>query len=474
MKGWQIVTILLLSMVLAGTTACNPFGGGEEKAGQQLVEVKRGDLTITVNGIGNIVIGEERMLSFSRDGKVAEVYVDEGDNVSKNDVLAKLDTDTLELAVTEAEVTLSEQQVTMTQAEVTLSEKQVAVFQAEVSLFEEQVAVTQAEVDLETAEYNLYEAKDTYILRDIRKAQSDVDEAQRYLDDALWALNQVSGIGIEWQQKAVIHAENRLDTAKDILEAMLAGTDPQEIDIKNLEVELAQQSSELAQLSQEQARRSLEQARISEELAEQSLEQEERALMRAQQSLALAEKQLDEGTLTAPFAGVVASVDVDEGDSILATTTIIRLVDLTSLELEVEVDEIDIPGVKLGQRAIISVDALPDIELEGEVTFIPPEAKEKTGLVLYDVEISFDVPQDLVLRGGMSATADIVIDERSNVLLVPNRAITLDNQGNPVVMVMVNEQMTERKVVTGISDGSQTEILNGLDEGEAVIVITEG
>jgi len=473
MKNCRTIIVLLLCLILIGSVSCNPFGGSEAESNQQLVEVTRGDLTVTVNGIGNIAIAEERTLSFGADGKVEEIYIEEGDKVSKNDVLAKLDTDALELAVTQAELALTEQQVAVTQAEVALTEKEVAVTEAEVALTEKEVAVTEAQVALETAEYNLYEAKDIYIWQDIRTAQSDVDEAQRYLDDALWNLNQSTGPGVEFAQKIVIHAQSRLDTAEDILEAMLAGTDPQEVDIKNLELELAQQSLELTQLTLELAEQSLEQARHSEKLAQQSVEQEQRSLVETRQSLALAQKQLNEATLTAPFDGVVARVDVDEGDSVSATTTIAYFVDLTSLELEVEVDEIDIPSVKLGQRAIISIDALPGVELEGKVTFIPPMSREEPGLVLYDVKIGFDVPQGFELRGGMSATADIVIDERSNVLLVPNQAIRLDSQGNPVVMVMVNELTQERRVVTGISNGSHTEILSGLNEGEVIVIAVE-
>ncbi len=238
MKNWRAMIVLLLCLVLVSTAACNPFGGGGEAA-QQLAEVIRGDLTITVNGIGNIVISEDRMLSFGSDGKVEEIYVEEGDKATNGDVLANLDTDALELALTQAQVALDEQQVAIAQAEVDLTRQQVAVTQAEVDLTRQQVAVTQAEVDLETAEYNLYEAKDDYIWQDIRSAQSDVDEAQRYLDDALWGLNQVSELGMEFRQKLVIHAQSRLDTAKDILDAMLAGTDPQDVAIKKLEVELA-------------------------------------------------------------------------------------------------------------------------------------------------------------------------------------------------------------------------------------------
>ncbi len=69
----------------------------------------------------------------------------------------------------------------------------------------------------------------------------------------------------------------------------------------------------------------------------------------------------------------------------------------------------------------------------------------------------------------MSATADIIINERSSVLLVPSRAIKQDSLGNTVVAVVINEQIEERPVVIGISDGFQTEILDGLNEGEMVV-----
>ena len=97
----------------------------------------------------------------------------------------------------------------------------------------------------------------------------------------------------------------------------------------------------------------------------------------------------------------------------------------------------------------------------------------EAGLVIYDVTINFDVAEDSELRVGMSATVDIITDERNNVLLVPNRAITQGSQGNPIVKVMVNEEIKEieeRPVVIGISDGFETEIVSGLDEGETVVI----
>ncbi len=192
-----------------------------------------------------------------------------------------------------------------------------------------------------------------------------------------------------------------------------------------------------------------------------------------EQAVAEAQKQLDEATITAPIDGVVASVNAKERDIVPSPTvspkTIIHIIDPTSMELNAEVDEIDIPGVRPDQRVIIEVDALPALQFDGKVISIDSLSIEEGGVILYKVKIGLNVSEDSDLRVGMSASADIVIDERNNVLLVPDRAIKQDSEGNPIVEVMVNEQIEERTVVTGISDGFDTEIVEGLNEGEVVV-----
>lgn len=326
MKSWRIITALLLCLVLAGTVAC--AGQGGEEVSRQLIEVERGDLTVSVSGSGNIGVSDEASLAFGSAGRVDKLYVEEGDKVSEGDVLAKLDTGALELALAQAQLALDE------------------------------------------AEYNLKQLK------------------------------------------------KRLSSTSD-------------------RVKIAESQVEVAQLGVDEA-----------------------------------QKQLDEAAITAPFDGLVASVDADEGDSVSAVTTIVHLIDLTNMELGAEVDEIDIAEVKVGQRAVIEVDALPAQQFEGVVTLISSLSIEEAGLVLYEVRIGFDVPPDSELKVGMSATADIIIQQRDNVLLVPERAIERDSQGNAVVKVMVDEQIEERPVVTGISDGIQTEIVDGLNEGDVVVVET--
>jgi len=299
-----------------------------------------------------------------------------------------------------------------------------------------ELALLKAQIALRRAEYNLDKAKNPYTEEEIKEAEEAVDEAEDYLDYVKHMLVYALGNQREAQQwQTELHqAEMNLEAAEDKLDEMLSPPDEDEIAILEMEVNAT-----------------------------------ERAVKEA-------ESELEIETITAPFYGIVTDIYVEEGDFIPSPTgpsgekTIVHLIDLTTMELGVDLDEIDIPGVALDQRAIITVDALPEFQLEGRVARISPLPTVEAGVVLYKVKIGFDVPQGSGLKIGMSAAADIITNERSGVLLVPNRAIKQDSQGNPVVWVMVGEQVERRSVVSGISDGVRTEIIDGLEEGEIVVV----
>ena len=118
MRRWGTIGVLVICLILTGATACNPFGGDDkEETKLQLVEVTRGDLTLSVTGSGNIETSREAKLSFGSGGKVNKIYVQEGDKVNKDKVLAKLDTSSLALSLTQAQVALTQAQVALTQAQ---------------------------------------------------------------------------------------------------------------------------------------------------------------------------------------------------------------------------------------------------------------------------------------------------------------------------------------------------------------------
>ena len=305
-----------------------------------------------------------------------------------------------------------------------------------------ELAVTRAEVALMQTQYSLDKAENPYTDEEIEDAEQAVEDAEDFLDLAEDMLRYVLQHGSQWEvlqwQMEVLNAEIQLEMAEDTLDTMLNERDEDQIAILKKEVTAAEQA------------------------------------------LAEARRALETEVMTAPFAGIVAGVNVEEGDVIpapgVSQVAVMQLIDTGVMELVVELDEIDIPGVALGQRSVIEVDALPELELEGRVSSISPLPRVEAGVVFYSVKIGFDVPSASALRGGMSATADIVLSDRSNVLLVPDRAIRYDSQGGPVVQVVVTKEpegtreIEERSVVIGLSDGFQTEIISGLWEGETVLI----
>jgi len=195
----------------------------------------------------------------------------------------------------------------------------------------------------------------------------------------------------------------------------------------------------------------------------------------AETQLKNSKEELMKTEILAPFDGTVVDIGVKENDQLSAfdysSKTAVYLIDTRTVKMEGVVDEVDIYKVKVGQQAIITVDALSGVELSGKVTFISPFGSQTTGVVEFPVTISLD-PSDTELKGGLTATADIIIDEHKDVLMVPNRAIK-GSVGDYWVDVVIDEEKvtTEKRAVTiGVQNEQFTEIISGLNEGEKVIV----
>ncbi|MFC1904016.1 efflux RND transporter periplasmic adaptor subunit [Chloroflexota bacterium] len=463
MKKWQIITVSLLLLVLVGFSACSPFGE-DEKTVEQQVEVARGDLMVSVSGSGNIEAAREAKLTFGSGGRIDKIYIDEGDEVSQGDVLAKLETDTLELAKTQADVALTQAQVALTQAQ--LAQK-TAEYNLDTILDGKdalELALFNAQITLRTAEHSLDETQDIYTWPDIKTAQTDVENAEAFLD---YVLDE------ELSTTAIAYAQARLAAAEAVLDAKIHAYDTEEVAIAKMQVEADEMAEAQAQQDLDKLADTIALNELQVKAAEESVKQAQHSITLAQASLKEAQRQLDEATIVASFDGVIASVNAEEGDILpspaMSPQPVIYVIDSSTMELVVEVDEIDVPEIKLGQKAVINLDALPDADFTGIVATIFPMPREVGGVVVYDVKIELKVPEDSGVKIGMSAETDIVLAERSNVLLVPDRAINKDSEGNTVIGVVINEEVEERPVVAGISDGFDTEIISGLREGEMVL-----
>jgi len=251
------------------------------------------------------------------------------------------------------------------------------------------------------------------------------------------------------------------------------------LDAPSLEssVEMAELQVEIAEAQVKAARAQYEKAQdlpgADEDAAKASLDIAKLNLEIAELSLESAELNLEKAVIVAPFDGVVADISITEGKEISTATLAtpaISLVDTSEIEMRGFIDEIDIAMVQLGQEANIILDALPDEEVKGSVVFISPVGTILAGVVSYDTIITLKNPV-AELRDGMSATAEVIIERHDDVLSIPNRYIRGTTE-NPMVVVLVDEQEEEREITLGLSDGRNTEVLSGLQEGEKVILPT--
>jgi HlyD family secretion protein len=242
---------------------------------------------------------------------------------------------------------------------------------------------------------------------------------------------------------------------------------------------LPQQSYDDARSSYELASNRQNVARAQLTVSEAKVSQAKAEVAQAQAAVDRAEEELNYATIRSPIGGMVLSRDVEIGSpvsSILnmgaAATLVMVLGDISQVYVRGKVDEADIGVVKLNQPSRIKVETFKDKIFDGKVTQISPLGVDKDNVVTFEVKVSINNPGNL-LRANMTANAEIVLEEHKGALLVPESAVIYDNQRNASVEIPAPGQPKgrERKPVkVGVSNGSRTEVLEGLSEKQQVIL----
>lgn len=209
------------------------------------------------------------------------------------------------------------------------------------------------------------------------------------------------------------------------------------------------------------------------------LKQARAQVMQSQASLKQLQEQLGYTTIVAPMDGVILSRDVEIGDavsSILVLGSTATLVmtegDTTEVYVQGKVDEADIAHVYMGQPARIKVESFRDRLFQGKVTKIAPMGVEKDNVTTFEVRVSINNPGG-ELKANMTANAEILMDEHKGVLTVPENAVMYDGQKNASVEIPDKRQKEGKRkipVKVGLSNGSVTEVMSGLKEGDQVVL----
>lgn len=439
----KAIIIVVILLIVGGVGYATYRMGNRPHASQnwETFTVQRGKIVATASATGSVAPARELPLTFKSGGKVERVLVAEGQAVQEGDSLARLDTADLE------------QQLAQAQASLTISKARLAQTEAGPSL--EDLAAAQA--SLESAQANLDRLREGASEEEIIIAQADLERARIAVEQAQTEYDKISwwaGVGMTPQAAALQQAGMEYESAK--ARYNLAIAEPTESEIKSAEAQVSQAQAQLEKLLQSPTPEELTIARAEVDRSKASLQQ--------------IQLQLEGAEIVAPFNGIVAYVGAQEGELVTAGTPVIRLIDASTFHLDLDIDEIDIAKILVGQEVTITLDSLSDRELMGEVEYIAPTATFVEGIVTYGVKVKID-PADIPLKVGMTATATIVTERKEGILLLPNRAIQIDRErGRTYVEKMVQGEAVPVEIEVGLRDEFVSEVVRGLEEGDEVVI----
>jgi HlyD family secretion protein len=444
LKSIVITVIVLLAAVALVFVGSRFMGGNQATAGEgiQTAVVERGTLRASVDATGSVAPEMRLELSFkSASGRVAEIMVEEGDQVKGGEVLARLETADLEQALIQAQASLA------------ISEAQLA--QTENGASAEELASARAALESALADYE--EVKAGPSQEDITVAKADMEKARIALEKAQADYDKISwqtGLGATVEASTLQQASVDYERARAQYE--LTVDNPTDSELKQAAAQIAQARATLADLEEQPTPEDLAIAQAQ--------------VTQARSALAQAQLSLEEATLVAPFAGTVADVNIEVGQVVGVGDASYVLTDLTGYHVDLYVDETEIGQVQAGQPVVITPDAFPDEEIEGEVTAIKSIGTVSSGIVTYEVRVEI-APIEVPIRPDMTASATVVVEEKENVLLIPNRAIRYEEGVEYVEVLTGVVELVPRRVAiaTGASNGAVTEVTAGLEEGDLVM-----
>jgi len=439
-KHWGLWLVVIIALALAACQSATPDAATTST--ERAAKVTRGTIRASVNASGSIAPAEKVDLNFGVPGTVAEIAISEGQTVKAGEVLAPLDTDELQLAVTQAENAVATQQIVYSQA---------------ISPTLEDIAAAKAAVTSASANLRQLAGNPDPLQLQIAQLQADVANESRYQAELRY--DQVRDKPFGGLQVDTLKSQY----AQTVMQAQIA----------QLQYDLTKRGGNDAQLAAARAQLSQAQAQLN------KLQGDERSralakaqLTNAELALEQAKLRLKNAQLIAPFDGTISELNISIGQQVGTggLQSAIVLADLSSFHIDVGIDETSVGALADEQPVVITIDALPDEQLTGRVNRIAPVATEQGGVVNYKVVIGLDKTEAAV-RGGMSANVDIITETREGVLLVPNWTIRIDRStGKAYVNVRRGDKVEEVEIATGLRNANESEVKSGVNEGDELVV----
>ncbi len=406
----------------------------------------RGTIISTVSATGALVPTAQVNLFFgtTAPAPVTEINIALGDEVPPGAILARQDARDLALAVAQAEQALTAATLTLNGLTAPARPADLALAEANLALANAQVFAAsrgQPASAVQIAYYNLVLARNalsqTYATMDKLVEQGKFAQKNALQAQADQQVQAAQIADLQYQQAKAAPKSGAAVSA-------LASVEQAQVALDKLKNGPTAEDLQIAQL------------RVSQ----------------AQAALDLARNNLADADLVAPFAGLVAAVNLHVGEPASSALPAVVLVDASRFHIDVSVDEVDVARVAAGQPVTLTLDAFPNDIFSGVVEKIAPTASVNQGVVSYLVTITLDLTA-VPLRGGMTATAEIIVAQTQQAVLVPNWAIRRDRAtGQTYVGLLRAGQITEVEITLGLHNELFSEALTGVSVGDVVAVDT--
>jgi HlyD family secretion protein len=455
MKKKTIIIIIVSALVVAGLVYGIVSAQQNQQASNddlQTFEISYGPLSAVVDETGEVYADQTAILFWETKGIVGEINVELGEEVVAGQILATLNENSLPQTIYLAQQDL----INSERALENLYEG--AAESAAIS----QLAVANARDALDSAEYRwtLNQPGNRASDEELKSAKAKKTIAEKQLTQKQKEYDNASGsIAKAKAQINLTAAINQRQYAVWYLNWLQDGGDEIEMAIFDANVAVGLANLEAAEREYNRVKDGPDPDDIS----------------MAEARIAAAQASLDMTSITAPFGGVITSVDVLPGDLVVPNTLAFRIDNLYNLLVDVGVSEIDINQIKVGQPVTLSFDAVLGKEYQGEIVEVSPVGVLQQGLVSFEVTIELlDADEDV--RPGLTAAVAIVVRQVEDALLIPNRAVRWV-KGEQVVYLatdpdIVNAENLLRVLVTlGASSDEFSEVLDGdISAGDLVVL----
>ncbi len=408
------------------------FWGGSSSAAQYLTaRVDRGSLRNTVTATGTLQAVTTVQVGSQASGTISALYADYNSVVKKGQVIAQLDPSVSKAQVEQAQANLQQAKAALQQARAGVSNSRAGVSDARARAQAAQSTAQNNQAGVSAAEANLA----------VLKAQAD---------DAASYLRQQQSL-----QKAGVIAQRDVDVAQTAYQSAKARYDQGVAQLN--QARLSQQSSASSGIAQSQAQIEQSQAQVGQSQAQ--VAAAEAQVQQAAAALQLAQVNLVHTTITSPIDGVVVSRDVNVGQTVAASLSAPTLFtianDLTKMQVIANIDQADIGLVENAKSVKFTVDAFPGKDFEGKIEQMRLNPQNVQNVVTYNVVIDVDNPEQK-LKPGMTTNLTFTIDERNNVLKVPNAALRFTPQDTTGQRSGSGNWQGRRQANAGGGDASQS------------------